>query len=178
VLQALEARTLDVQLRHFKLPPQRRGRLFYALELVGEMGELLNHCKKYLRTTVPRRRAAHVRTHIPEEAADTLIGLILLKLAADDRRTARPRRTRDNQDEPTARLHTCLSALASACARLYAREARGIGGRPRPAFALPTYSRAVAELCGVAAFFNFDLAAATHAKLAAIIRKVAAGYYD
>jgi hypothetical protein len=178
LLQELEARTLDVQLRHFKMPPQRRGRLFYALELVGEMGELLNSCKKFLRTNVAQRRNAHARTHIPREAADTLIGLMLLKLAAGDQRPARPRHVDANRSEPAAKLHTHLSALASACTRLYAREVGCLSGRPQPAFALPTYARAVAELRAVATCFNFDLAAATRAKLDAIIRKVAAGYYD
>lgn len=176
VVQALEARTLAVQLTHFKMPPEQRGRLFYALELVGEMGELLNGCKKYLRTTLTDRRAAHVREHIPDEAADTFIAAMLLKLAARDRRVARPR-------VPAARriprgnarwLHRQLSGLAGAAVALYAAEVRDGAAR----VALQTYGNLISGLLRVAAYFDFDLAAATEAKLAMIVKKVAAGYYD
>jgi hypothetical protein len=179
VVQALEARTLEIQLAHFKIPPAQRGRLFYALELVGEMGELLNGCKKYLRTTLTDRRAAHVRDHIPDEAADTLIAAMLLKLAARDTRMARPRRPAARHiNRGDARwLHAQLSALAGTVVPLYRAEVRGGGGAPAQ-FSLALYTRLIAVLLRVAAFFSFDLAAATQAKLATIVKKVAAGYYD
>jgi len=178
-VQALEARTLEIQLAHFKIPPEQRGRLFYALEMVGEMGELLNGCKKYLRTTLTDRRAAHVRDHIPDEAADTLIAAMLLKLAARDPRVARPRRPAARQIQPgNARwLHAQLSALAGTVVPLYRAEVRGSHGRPAR-FSLALYTRLIAVLLRVAAFFSFDLAAATHTKLTTIVKKVAAGYYD
>ncbi|MCX7002996.1 MAG: hypothetical protein NTV22_06950 [bacterium] len=178
-VQALEARTLDIQLTHFKMPPEQRGRLFYALELVGEMGELLNGCKKYLRTTLSDRRATHVRDHIPDEAADTLIAAMLLKLAAHDTRVARPRRpAAQHIQRGNARwLHAQLSALAGAVVPLYRAEVRGIRGAPAR-FSLEQYARVIAVLLRIAAFFSFDLAAATQTKLATIVKKVAAGYYD
>jgi NTP pyrophosphatase (non-canonical NTP hydrolase) len=176
VVQALEARTLEVQLTHFKIPPEQRGRLFYALELVGEMGELLNGCKKYLRTTMTDRRAAHVREHIPDEAADTFIAAMLLKLAARDTRRARPRvPVAQRIPRGTARwLHRQLSGLAGAAVALYAAEVRDGTAR----VALPTYSALISGLLRIAAFFDFDLAVATETKLATIVKKVAAGYYD
>ncbi|GEM_PF-1524587 len=178
-VQALEAHTLEIQLTHFKIPPEQRGRLFYALELVGEMGELLNGCKKYLRTTLTDRRATHVRDHIPDEAADTLIAAMLLKLAARDARVAQPRRPAARQiQQGNARwLHVQLSALAGTVVPLYRAEVRGSRGVPAR-FSLELYARLISVLLRIAAFFSFDLATATQTKLATIVKKVAAGYYD
>ncbi len=172
-LAALERRALAIQLTYFKIPPDARGRLFFALEMVGEMGELLNDCKKYIRTTQARRRDHQVRARIPEEAADTLVALMLLKLAAHDTRCAAPALPTNVPRGDVAWLHGCLSTLAVHAARVYAAEAR----RPRR-FNLAAYEQVVASLQNVAAFFGFSLARATQRKLTAIIGKVQAGYYD
>lgn len=173
-LAALERRALAIQLKHFKIPPEQRGRLFYALEMVGEMGELLNDCKKFIRTTQAHRRDHQVRARIPEEAADTLVGLMLLKLAACDTRAAAPAVPAGvpRQDDLTW-LHATLSTLALRAARLYATEAR----LPRR-FNLRAYEEVVASLLLIAAFFRFNLVRAAQRKLTAIIGKVKAGYYD
>ncbi len=173
-LAALERRALAIQLTHFKIPPEERGRLFYALEMVGEMGELLNDCKKFIRTTQAHRRNHQVRARIPEEAADTLVGLMLLKLAARDTRSAVPALPAAvPRRDDLAWLHTTLSTLALRAARLYAAEAR----LPRR-FNLRAYQDVVSSLLHVAAFFRFSLVRATQRKLTAIIGKVHAGYYD
>ncbi|MCX7847653.1 MAG: hypothetical protein N2595_06470 [bacterium] len=138
------------------------------------MGELLNDCKKFIRTTLAHRRDEQVRQRIPEEAADTLVGLMLLKLAAQDTRAAVPAVPRQipRQDD-LVWLHSTLSRLALQAARLYAAEAR----YPRR-FNLRAYEDVVSSLLHIAAFFRFSLVRATQRKLTAIIGKVQAGYYD
>lgn len=173
-LAALERRALAIQLKYFRVPPEERGRLFYALEMVGEMGELLNDCKKFIRTKCAHRRDEQLRRRIPEEAADTLVGLMLLKLAAKDTRKAAPRcPERVPPRDDVGWLHQRLSTLALQAARLYATEAR----HPRR-FNLAAYEAVVTTLLEVAAFFRFSLVRATQRKLTAIIGKVKAGYYD
>jgi len=173
-LAALERRALAIQLKHFKIPPEARGRLFFALEMAGEMGELLNDCKKFIRTTQAHRRDHQVRARIPEEAADTLVGLMLLKLAAGDSRTASPAAPAAAPPQhDLAWLHNTLSTLALRAARLYAAETR----QPRR-FNLRAYEGVVSSLLHVAAFFRFNLVRATQRKLTAIIAKVHAGYYE
>ena len=172
-LARLEERTLEIQLEHFRMPPERRGRLFYALELAGEVGELLNGCKKFIRTRLEQRRR-QVRAGLPGEAADVLIALLLLKLAAHDRRHAEPACVgRVRRTVPW--LHGCLSELACAAAQLYAHEQRRAS---KAAFNIGLYRRVTGLLLAVASFFVFDLEAATQAKLSAIVTKVNAGYYD
>lgn len=173
-LAALERRALAIQLKYFRIPPEERGRVFYALEMVGEMGELLNDCKKFIRTKCAHRRDEQLRRRIPEEAADTLVGLMLLKLAAGDRRKAAPQCPEEAPPHNDVDwLHQRLSKLALQAARLYAAEAR----RPR-SFNLTAYEAVVTSLLEVAAFFRFSLVRATQRKLTAIIGKVKAGYYD
>jgi len=174
-LRALEERALDIQLTHFRIPPDERGRLFYALETVGEMGELLNGCKKYIRTTLAHRRDRQSRSAIPEEAADTLIALMLVKLAAGDPRVAQPPPSGKVRPDDLTGLHDCLSRLARDTAELYVEEARGAADAT---FDLDRYEAIIAALLEIAAHFGFALDAATHAKLTQIITKVQNGYYD
>jgi NTP pyrophosphatase (non-canonical NTP hydrolase) len=169
-LARLEARALEIQLGHFRVPPEHRGRLFYALELAGEVGELLNGCKKFIRTRLAQRRC-RAQEAVPDEAADVLISLMMLKLAACNRRETEPAHAgRMRRTVPW--LHGCLSDLASSASRLYARE------QLRAAFSIGLYRRVVGLLLAVAAYFSFDLEAATNTKLSAIVTKVQAGYYD
>jgi len=142
--------------------------------MVGEMGELLNDCKKFIRTTQAHKRDHQLRARIPEEAADTLVGLMLLKLAALDSRPAAPAPPASvPQQHDLPWLHATLSTLALRAARLYAAEAR----HPRR-FNLRAYEDVVSSLLLIAAFFRFSLVRATQRKLTAIIGKVHAGYYD
>ncbi|NLF39655.1 hypothetical protein GX586_09435 [bacterium] len=178
-LARLERRALQIQLDHFKIPPQERGRAFYAMEVVGEMGELVNDCKKFVRTRLAHRRSEQAQAKIPGEAADTLIALMLVKLAAGDERRAAPPIPRRVMRDNLGWLHARLSRLALAAGRLYAAEARSWDGPAgAAAFSLPLYTRIVGELLRVAACFEFDLANATDDKLTRIIDKVAAGHYD
>jgi NTP pyrophosphatase (non-canonical NTP hydrolase) len=174
-LAQLEARALQIQMEYFKIPPEKRGRMFYAMELVGEMGELINGCKKYIRTRLAHRRDRHARSEIPEEAADTLVALMLVKHAAGYNGSACPSYPPKVPKDDIPWLHTCLSALAKDVADLYAKEIDSIHV---PDFDIDDYTAIVEHLLCVAAYFNFSLEQAAHDKLEQIIDKVKAGYYD
>jgi NTP pyrophosphatase (non-canonical NTP hydrolase) len=174
-LQALEERALEIQLTHFGIPPEERGRAFYAMETVGEMGELVNGCKKYIRTTLAHRRDTQSKSAIPEEAADTLIALMLVKLAAGDTRRATPEESETIAAGEIEWLHGCLSRLACRTSELYVEEALQLSGE---AFDLARYEAIVGALLDVAGHFGFSLNDATHEKLTQIIGKVQNGYYD
>jgi len=173
-LGRLERRALRIQLAHFGMRPEERGSLFYALELAGETGELFNGCKKFIRTRHARRRGIHARREIPEEAADALIALMLLRLASGDRGPVAPLRPAAQPPDDPAWLHHCLSRLALDVARFYDRATRRTG----PQFDRVRYRRVVEALLAVAARFGFDLESATNEKLSTIVTKVAGGYYD
>ena len=174
-LAALEARALQIQIDHFKIAPECRGRAFYAMELVGETGELINGCKKYIRTRLAHRRNHQVRSHIPEEAADTLVALMLIKLAAGDTRLAVPPYPAHVPYDNIPWLHTCLSSLAFRTASVYVRES---DLSREPDFSLEDYSAIVSTLLHISVFFGFQLEQAAYDKLERIIEKVEAGYYD
>ena len=174
-LAALEMRALQIQMDHFKVPPQERGRMFYAMELVGEMGELINRCKKFIRTKLSHRRDRQARSGIPEESADTLVALMLVKHAAGYTDYAEPALPAEVVKGSIPWLHGCLSALAKDVADLYIKEA---DFDCTPEFDIADYTAIVEHLLCVAAYFDFDLEQATHDKLELIIEKVEAGYYD
>lgn len=174
-LAALETRALQIQMDHFKVPPQKRGRMFYSMELVGEMGELINRCKKFIRTNLAHRKDQQARLGIPEEAADTLVALMLVKHAAEYTEYAEPALAAGVQKGSIPWLHSCLSTLAKDVADLYIKEANF---DHTPEFDMADYTAIVEHLLCVAAFFDFDLEHATHEKLEKIIDKVEAGYYD
>ena len=174
-LALLENRALQIQLDHFKIPPQSRGRTFYAMELVGETGELINACKKFVRTSLAHRKDRQARSLIPEEAADSLVALMLVKLAAGDSRRAAPACPTTVPRNDVDWLHRCLSSLALKSAELYARESVVSSV---PDFNLDDYAAIVSHLLLVASFFEFHLEQAVHDKLDRIIVKVEAGYYD
>lgn len=174
-LAHLERRALQIQMDHFKIPPEKRGRMFYAMELVGEMGELINGCKKYIRTRLAHRRDRHARSEIPEEAADTLVALMLVKHAAGYTGCASPSFPADVPHDNISWLHACLSALAKDVADLYVKETDSVRV---PEFDIADYTAIIEHLLCVAAYFNFSLEQAAHKKLEQIIDKVKAGYYD
>ena len=180
-LEQLEKRALQIQMEHFKIPPEKRGRAFYSLELVGEMGELLNDCKKFMRTKLSHRRAEQIEKRIPEETADTLIALILIKLAAHENRKVFPKAPfkLDVSVRTTMWLHTCLSSLALSASSLYVKEiletAKDASDKKLD---LEIYRSVVESLLNVANFFEFDLEEATNNKLTQIISKVENGHYD
>jgi len=179
-LTKLEKRAFEIQMEFFKIPPEERGRKFYSMELVGEMGEVLNACKKFLRTKLEHRRENHAKVEIPEETADTLVGLMLVKLAAKDNRPAEPFMPESVPENNVAWLHLCLSKLAAQTSALYEEEARR-AEVPAPyndSFDIKLYKEIVETLLKVTAYFKFDLEEAAHEKLTAIIEKVEAGYYD
>ena len=172
----LENRTYKIQLESFKVPPESRGRKFYSMELVGEMGEVLNACKKVLRTKLEHRREKHAKVEVPEETADTLVGLMLVKLAAKDDRKAEPFIPESVPKNDVEWLHLCLSKLALQTAFLYDKEAKYPNNDNR--FDLKLYEKIIESLLCVASYFHFDLEKAVNDKLTAIIKKVEAGYYD
>ncbi len=171
----LENRAFEIQMEFFKVPPEERGRKFYSMELVGEMGEVLNACKKVLRTKLEHRRKKHAKVEVPEETADTLVGLILVKLAAKDKREAEPFFPESVPKKNVEWLHLCLSKLALQTASLYEEEAINNNDNR---FDLELYEKIIESLLCVADYFNFDLEKAVNNKLTAIIKKVEAGYYD
>ncbi len=184
-LTKLEKRAFEIQMEYFKIPPEERGRRFYSMELVGEMGEVLNGCKKFLRTKLEHRRENHAKVEIPEETADTLVGLMLVKLASKDSRQAEPAFPESVPENDVAWLHLCLSKLAVQTSSLYEEEARPdvpvpSSGEPGSdeSFDIKLYEKIVESLLCVAAYFNFNLEEAATEKLTAIIEKVEAGYYD
>ncbi len=180
-LEQLEKRALQIQMEHFKIPPEKRGRAFYSLELVGEMGELLNDCKKFMRTKLAHRRAEQIEKRIPEEAADTLIALILIKLAAHDEQKVFPKApfNLDDSVKTTMWLHTCLSSLALSASSLYVKEILETAtNETKKKFDIGLYKSVVDSLLNVANFFEFDLEDATNNKLTQIISKVENGHYD
>ncbi len=180
-LERLEKRALQIQLEHFKVPPEKRGRAFYSLELVGEMGELLNDCKKFMRTKLAHRRAEQIEKRIPEETADTLIALMLIKLAAHEERKVYPKKPfdLDNSVRTTMWLHSCLSSLALSASSLYVKEIiKTAESESDKALDLNIYKSVVESLLNVANFFEFDLEEVTNNKLIQIISKVENGYYD
>jgi len=172
----LENRAYEIQMEFFKVPPEERGRKFYSMELVGEMGEVLNACKKVLRTKLEHRREKHAKVEVPEETADTLVGLMLVKLASKDNREAEPFFPESVPEKDVEWLHLCLSKLALQTASLYEEEAKNLNNDNR--FDLELYERIIESLLCVADYFNFDLEKAVNNKLTAIIKKVEAGYYD
>ncbi len=175
----LESRAFEIQMEYFKIPPEERGRKFYSMELVGEMGEVLNGCKKFLRTKLEHRRENHAKVEIPEESADTLVGLMLVKLAAKDNRQAEPFAPESVPENDVGWLHLCLSKLAAHTSALYEEEAQmDVSGPNNDSFNIKLYKEIVETLLKVAAYFKFDLEEAAHEKLTAIIEKVEAGYYD
>ena len=180
-LEQLEKRALQIQMEHFKIPPEKRGRAFYSLELVGEMGELLNDCKKFMRTKLAHRRAEQIEKRIPEETADTLIALILIKLAAHEGQKVFPKApfNLDESVRTTMWLHTCLSSLALSASSLYVKEIlEAANNESSEKFDLEIYRSVVESLLNVANFFEFDLEEATNNKLTQIISKVEDGHYD
>ncbi|RLD10452.1 MAG: hypothetical protein DRI44_06065 [Chlamydiae bacterium] len=179
-LEQLEKRALQIQLDHFKVPPEKRGRAFYSLELVGEMGELLNDCKKFMRTTLAHRRAEQIEKRIPEETADTLIALMLIKLAAHEEQKVFPNNpfNLDESVRTTMWLHTCLSSLALSASSLYVKEIIKTAEDEDKLLDLKMYRSVVESLLNVANFFEFNLEKATNDKLTQIISKVEKGYYD
>ena len=180
-LERLEERALQIQMEHFKIPPEKRGRAFYSLELVGEMGELLNDCKKFMRTKLAHRRAEQIEKRIPEETADTLIALILIKLAAHDEQKVFPNApfNLDDSVKTTMWLHTCLSSLALSASSLYVKEILETAvDDTKKSLDIGLYKSVVDSLLNVANFFEFDLEEATNNKLTRIISKVENGHYD
>jgi NTP pyrophosphatase (non-canonical NTP hydrolase) len=180
-LEQLEKRALQIQMEHFKIPPEKRGRAFYSLELVGEMGELLNDCKKFMRTKLAHRRAEQIEKRIPEETADTLIALILIKLAAHDEQKIFPNSpiNLDDSIKTTMWLHTCLSSLALSASSLYVKEILETAVEDtKKSLDIGLYKSVVDSLLNVANFFEFDLEDATNNKLTQIITKVENGHYD
>jgi len=180
-LERLEKRALQIQLEHFKIPPEKRGRAFYSLELVGEMGELLNDCKKFIRTKLAHRRAEQIERRIPEETADTLIALILIKLAAHNEQKVFPNNPYhlDDSTRTTMWLHSCLSSLSLSASSLYVKEILATSnGESDAELDLKIYKSVVESLMNVAHFFGFDLEEATNNKLTQIISKVENGHYD
>jgi len=180
-LEQLEKRALQIQMEHFKIPPEKRGRAFYSLELVGEMGELLNDCKKFMRTKLAHRRAEQIEKRIPEETADTLIALILIKLAAHDEQKVFPNSpiNLDDSVKTTMWLHTCLSSLALSASSLYVKEILETAVEDtKKSLDIGLYKSVVDSLLNVANFFEFDLEEATNNKLTLIISKVKNGHYD
>ena len=179
-LGRLERRALEIQIEHFKITPQERGRVFYAMEVVGEIGELVNDCKKLIRTKLAHRRAEQLQSRIPEEAADCLIALMLVKHAAQAPQAAQPALPAEPPADDLVWLHQHLSTAAVRAASLYAEEARRQApGVPLDgSFNLELYATLVEELLTIARYFRFDLAEATNNKLTQIIAKVAAGHYD
>ena len=180
-LERLEKRALQIQMDFFKIPPEKRGRAFYSLELVGEMGELLNDCKKFMRTTLAHRRAEQIEKRIPEETADTLIALMLIKLAAHEKQKVLPNApfNLDASVRTTMWLHTCLSSLALSASSLYVKEIiKTAEDETDKSLDLNIYKSVVESLLNVANFFEFDLEEATNNKLTQIISKVENGYYD
>ena len=177
----LEQRALKIQLEHFKIPPEERGRVFYALELTGETGELLNDCKKYIRTNLEHRKNEQVNLKIPEETADALISLMMLKHAAQDKREITPQHVFTN-NETTKNimwLHTCLSGLALSVSSLYVQEVLNLSPEAdNEKIDINMYKSIIEILLKIAVFFNFDLEEVTNNKLTNIIKKVQAGYYD
>ncbi len=172
----LETRAYEIQMEFFKVPPEERGRKFYSMELVGEMGEVLNACKKVLRTKLEHRREKHAKVEVPEETADTLVGLMLVKLASKDTRKADPFFPESVPEKDVEWLHLCLSKLALQTASLYEEEARLTANNSN--FDLELYEKIIESLLCVADYFDFDLEKAVNDKLTAIIKKVEAGYYD
>jgi len=180
-LKQLETRALQIQTEHFKIPPEERGRAFYSLELVGEMGELLNDCKKFIRTKLEHRRERQAREKIPEETADTLIALMLIKLAAHNEEKVFPNAPfdLDKSSKTTVWLHTCLSSLAISASSLYVKEVLFAGASAtKEDFDVNLYKSVIESLLNVANFFEFDLEEATNEKLTQIIKKVKTGHYD
>ena len=180
-LERLEKRALQIQMEYFKVPPEERGRAFYSLELVGEMGELLNDCKKFMRTKLAHRRAEQIEKRIPEETADSLIALMLIKLAAHDNHKIFPKApfNLDESVKTTMWLHTCLSSLALSASSLYVKEIiKTAADESDKTLDLNIYKSVVDSLLNVANFFEFDLEEATNNKLTQIISKVENGYYD
>ena len=181
VLNKLESRALQIQTEYFKIPPEKRGRAFYSLELVGEMGELLNDCKKFMRTKLVHRREKQARHKIPEETADTLIALMLIKLAAHDKEKVYPKPpfNLNKSTKTTLWLHTCLSSLAISASSLYVKEVLLASETDTQIkFDVNLYKSVVESLLNVANFFEFDLETATNEKLTQIIKKVKTGHYD
>jgi len=180
-LEQLEKRVLQIQMEHFKIPPEKRGRAFYSLELVGEMGELLNDCKKFMRTKLAHIRAEQIEKRIPEEAADTLIALILIKLAAHNKQKISPNSpiNLDSSVKTTMWLHTCLSSLALSASSLYVKEILETAVEDtKKSLDIGLYKSVMDSLLNVANFFEFDLEEATNNKLTRIISKVKDGHYD
>ena len=172
----LENRAYEIQMEFFKVPPEERGRKFYSMELVGEMGEVLNACKKFLRTKLEHRRENHAKVEMPEETADTLVGLMLVKLAAKDKRQAEPFMPESVPQNDVEWLHLCLSKLAEQTSALYVEEAKN--SKDNDSFDIKLYEEIIESLLCVAEYFNFDLEKAVNDKLTAIIKKVENGYYD
>lgn len=176
-LHTLEQHVLRVQLDHFRVPPEKRGRVFYALELMGEVGELLNDCKKFIRTNNVDRRMQQTESHIPEETADTLIALFLYKLSTGDNTRFSAAQRPTQSPGSVSELHLLLSSIATHAAAIYAEESALQARTTVPPFAA-TYSLSIiSALYALAAYFSFDMTQIVHNKLEAIITKVHQGYY-
>lgn len=105
-----------VQKECFPYSPEEKGSLFYALEVCGEVGELLNVCKKIIRTRDPEKEDRLKINAFPEEAADCVIAFTMLAQS----RGLEPCRPCDPPVWEKEAVHPLLIRLAKKAAGLYA----------------------------------------------------------
>ena len=163
---SLYEKAARIQKECFPYSPEERGALFYALEVCGEVGELLNVCKKIIRTKDPGKLDALLKNALPEEAADCAIALTMLaqSLGGEPGRPA--------LDGPLPEdLHPLLIALSRKASSLYAAAWENALSSEDIALTLDL-------LFKLSQKFTCDLAAAVSAKLDKIAHRALEKHYD
>ena len=112
----LYRKAASVQKDYFSYSPAEKGPLFYALELCGETGELLNVCKKIIRTKDSDKYSRLVNKEFPEEAADCAIALTMLAQSIGDE----PIQPSSDEFPSVSDLHPLLILLSKRTSALYA----------------------------------------------------------
>jgi NTP pyrophosphatase (non-canonical NTP hydrolase) len=164
---SLYEKAARIQKECFPYSPEEKGALFYALEVCGEVGELLNVCKKIIRTS-DREKASSLRLKaFPEEAADCAIALSMLSQAEG----LMPRETEYAFPVEDGGFHPLLIALAESASGLYAAAWKN-------AVTAEGISSALSVLYALSRVMNCDLAGAVNEKLDKIAVRALEKHYD
>ena len=164
---ALYEKAARIQQECFPYSSRDKGALFYALEVCGEIGELLNVCKKIIRTK-DRGKAETLRKSVfPEEAADCAIAMTMLAQS----REIRPKTTGCSLPFQGGDIHPLLIDLANRAAGLYAAAFND-------SLAAEDISSALSPLLALSQEMRCDLPGAVNDKLDKIAVRALEKHYD
>ena len=172
-LEIIESKVLEIQLKYFKRTPEQTGTCFYALELVGEIGEFLNIIKKNFRTSCEKKKEMY-KEEISEEIADIVISAIMLKLSLSREFSNLEIYVKNKYDN----INDIQKKFAKICCQTSNWYFNCVNNEMIYSDFILQYHKLIENIATIALFFNIDLITAINLKLDKIILRVQRGDYD